>query len=254
MSADYETGVEYSTPPSGGGGGGAVGSVFGRTGDVTATAGDYAASEVDNDSGVAGATVADALDQLDADIAAVPGGDVDGPASATDNAVARFDGTGGKTLQNSSVTIDDSNNVAGVANFTCTGNIVLSTGGATVDGVDLTALATTVSGKAAAAWTVRTVSGTSDTTLSADLNNVVIYTNAGAVSVSVPSGLPLGSYPVFVNGGASTQVTFAGSGGLTLIPPPGMTLKSRTGASGAALCVCVTGTNEAFLTGDVAVV
>jgi len=35
------------------------------------------------------------------------GGDVDGPASATDNAIARFDGTGGKTLQDSKVTIGD---------------------------------------------------------------------------------------------------------------------------------------------------
>ena len=35
------------------------------------------------------------------------GGDVTGPASATDNAIARFDGTGGKTLQNSGPTIGD---------------------------------------------------------------------------------------------------------------------------------------------------
>jgi hypothetical protein len=38
-------------------------------------------------------------------------GDVDGPASATDNAVARFDGTTGKLIQNSAVTIDDSGNI-----------------------------------------------------------------------------------------------------------------------------------------------
>lgn len=36
-------------------------------------------------------------------------GDVDGPASATDNAVARFDSTTGKLLQNSAVTIADTN-------------------------------------------------------------------------------------------------------------------------------------------------
>ena len=42
-------------------------------------------------------------------------GDVTGPASSTDNAIARFDGTGGKTLQNTSTaTIDDS------GNLTCT--------------------------------------------------------------------------------------------------------------------------------------
>lgn len=39
------------------------------------------------------------------------GGDVSGPGSSTDNAVTRFDGTGGKTLQNSSATIDDSGTV-----------------------------------------------------------------------------------------------------------------------------------------------
>lgn len=41
-------------------------------------------------------------------------GDVVGPGSATDNAVARFDGTTGKLVQNSGITIDDSNNVSGV--------------------------------------------------------------------------------------------------------------------------------------------
>ena len=33
------------------------------------------------------------------------------PASSTDNAIARWDGTGGRTIQNSGVTIDDSNNI-----------------------------------------------------------------------------------------------------------------------------------------------
>lgn len=39
------------------------------------------------------------------------GGDVVGPASATDNAIARFDGTTGKLIQNSPVTIDDAGNI-----------------------------------------------------------------------------------------------------------------------------------------------
>lgn len=41
-------------------------------------------------------------------------GDVVGPASATDNAIVRFDGTTGKAIQNSGVIIDDSNNVSGM--------------------------------------------------------------------------------------------------------------------------------------------
>ena len=61
-----------------GGGGGAVDSVFGRTGTVTATAGDYAASEVDNNSGVAGSHVDDALDTLDAAKLDLAGGTMTG--------------------------------------------------------------------------------------------------------------------------------------------------------------------------------
>jgi hypothetical protein len=38
-------------------------------------------------------------------------GDVVGPGSSTDNALARWDGAGGGTLQNSVVTIDDSGNI-----------------------------------------------------------------------------------------------------------------------------------------------
>lgn len=49
-------------------------------------------------------------------IAATAGsGDVTGPASSTDNAIARFDGTGGKTLQNSAVTITDNGTINFVA-------------------------------------------------------------------------------------------------------------------------------------------
>lgn len=47
-------------------------------------------------------------------------GDVVGPASAVDNAIARFDLTTGKLIQNSGVTIDDSNNVSGVVQLNAT--------------------------------------------------------------------------------------------------------------------------------------
>lgn len=43
--------------------------------------------------------------------AAIGGGDVNGPGIATDNAAARFDGTTGKLLQNSLVTIADNGDV-----------------------------------------------------------------------------------------------------------------------------------------------
>lgn len=64
----------------GGGGGGAVSSVFGRAGAVVAGAGDYDASEVTNDSTVAGATVAAALNTVHAE--ALPGETNDGNTGA----------------------------------------------------------------------------------------------------------------------------------------------------------------------------
>ena len=59
------------------------------------------------------------------------GAGVAGPGTSTDNAVARFDGTGGTQIQNSGVIVDDSNNVTGIAALTTSGNATL--GDATTD-------------------------------------------------------------------------------------------------------------------------
>jgi hypothetical protein len=75
-------------------------------------------------------------------------GDVVGPAGATDNALARFDTATGKLIQSSLASLDDAGALTGLTGLTlATGNIVLSQAGATVDGVDLTAQATTIAGK-----------------------------------------------------------------------------------------------------------
>ena len=78
-------------------------------------------------------------------------GDFSGPGSATDNAIVRFDGTGGKTGQNSGVTIDDSNNATGFANVTLSGELDAGSldvsGNADIDGT-LEADAITLGGTA----------------------------------------------------------------------------------------------------------
>jgi len=51
------------------------------------------------------------------------GGDVVGPASATDNAIARFDTTTGKLLQNSVVTVGDTGAVSGVTTLTASTSV-----------------------------------------------------------------------------------------------------------------------------------
>lgn len=55
-------------------------------------------------------------------------GGMAGPTSSTDNAVVRYDGTTGKVVQNSSVTIDDSNNMTGVVALTTTGVVTVPAG------------------------------------------------------------------------------------------------------------------------------
>lgn len=64
-------------------------------------------------------------------------GDVNGPASSTDLAIAKFSGTGGKTLINSGVIIDASNNVSGIADLSVNGTTTL--GDASTDTVVFTA-------------------------------------------------------------------------------------------------------------------
>lgn len=92
-----------------------------------------------NDFSVKG-LVADALGAFAPTTAGGTGsGDVVGPGSSTDNALARFDGTSGKSIQNSGVTCDNSNNLSGIATAAIAsyrliahGNATLASGAATV--------------------------------------------------------------------------------------------------------------------------
>ena len=66
--------------------------------------------------GAASGSVIQALNYLSASIKSNADADVEGPSSATDNAVARFDGTSGKLIQDTSVvTITDAGTIAGGA-------------------------------------------------------------------------------------------------------------------------------------------
>lgn len=89
-----------------------------RTGAVVPVAGDYGADEVSVGTWAGGTHdyVLDALNFLFNNKAGA--GDVFGPNSSTNNALARFDGSTGKTIQNSLVTLGDLGDLEGVNTIT----------------------------------------------------------------------------------------------------------------------------------------
>lgn len=109
------------------------------------------------------------------------GGNVNGPLSSTDNAVPRFDGTGGDTLQNSTVTIDDTGNLSVAGNITLTGTVDgrdVATDGAKLDGIEAGADVTDATNVAAAGALM--ADGSVAATAALDLGGFAI-TNVGAV-------------------------------------------------------------------------
>jgi hypothetical protein len=87
-------------------------------------------------------------------------GNVTGPASSTDNAVARFDGTTGKLLQNSGATLDDGGTltVTAVSSGSLTASSLLTVTGATVNGFT----ASKISDSTAAGRTLLTAASDAD--------------------------------------------------------------------------------------------
>lgn len=107
-------------------------------------------------------------------------GDVSGPGSSTGNAVARFDGTGGKLLQNSVVTIaDTTGNMTGVGTLTL-GDVLTFSDGATIDNTDANTLTITetnvvIAGNLDVTGTTTTINST---TLQVDDKNIELGTVA----------------------------------------------------------------------------
>jgi hypothetical protein len=112
---------------------------------------------------------------------ALAGGDVAGPGSAGDNAIARFDGTTGKTIQNSNATVDDSGNIATPG--TVQGRN-MSADGTKLDGIEAGAK----DDQTITAGTGLTGGGTGDVALAADFGNA-----AGKITEGNDSRLPLQS-------------------------------------------------------------
>jgi hypothetical protein len=103
-------------------------------------------------------------------------------ASSTDNAVPKFDGTTGQIIQNTGVTIDDSNNVSGVAQLNATTADLTNIEVTNIKAKDGTASATIAD--STGVMTIATLVGTNDATV----NGLTVGRGAGAVSTNTAVG------------------------------------------------------------------
>jgi hypothetical protein len=166
---------------------------------------------------------------VDSLVAGGGSGDVVGPSSATDNRLTRFDGTTGKLIQQSLVTVDDSGNVSGVAALSMSGSITVS---GTVDGRDVSTDGATLDGyatsKANRSLTIETVTGTTYTLVLADAQEKLkAFSSASPKTVTVPPNssvaFAVGAVVPLYQSGAGLM-TVAQGAGATVRPPRGGTL------------------------------
>lgn len=149
---------------------------------------------------------------------------VTGPGSSTDNAIARFDGTGGGTIQNSGVVIDDSDNMVGNqgALYNFKGSINAQT-------------------------------GTTYTTQDSDNGKVITLSNAGSITLTVHQAAAAGFNCLIIQLGAG-QVTVAAGGTGNVRNRSGHTKLAGQYAAGSIFIVSNSGTApEVYLAGDTGV-
>ena len=179
------------------------------------------------------------------------GGDVTGPASATDDAVVRFDGTTGKLIQNSAVTIaDTTGNITGGTYNKVT--ITAPASGSTLtvaDGKTLTANSTlTLAGTDAKTLTVNaslTLSGTDSTVMTFPATSTTVaglgIAQTFTQDQTIAGNLTLnGQGDVrFADGDSSNWVAFQGAANITSNVT--WTLPAADGSNGQVLSTDGTG-------------
>jgi hypothetical protein len=136
-------------------------------------------------------------------------GDVTGPASAVNSRIARFDGTTGKLIKNSAVSITDAGNMSGIGTIGATGLATLS-GGAVIQGLTV--------GLGAGAVSTNTAVGSS--ALIANTSgtyNLGIGYQALTATTTGGFNVGLGGFAIATNqtGGANTAVGYVALANVT---------------------------------------
>lgn len=158
-------------------------------------------------------------------------GDVTGPASSTDNAIARFDSTTGKIIQNSGVTISDANVIttAGTIDSSLTASQLLATNGSnqlvsldTATYPSLTEISYVKGVTSAIQTQLNSKLGTltvGTTTITSGTTTRILYDNAGV----------LGEYTITGTGTVVAMQTNPTLSGLTMTDATNIVLDTTTG-------------------------
>ena len=152
---------------------------------------------------------------------------VTGPATATDNAIARYDLTTGELLQDSGVLISDTNNITGIVDITTTGNGIiggtLAVNGAAITSDDTTfglldATVTTVNAFGAATTVdIGAATGTTSIKNNAVVDGTLAVNGAAITTDDTTFGL-LDATATTVNAfGAATTVDIGAATGTTTV-------------------------------------
>jgi hypothetical protein len=187
------------------------------------------------------------------------GGDVVGPASATDNAVARFDTTTGKLLQNSVVTVGDTGAVSGVTTLAAStsvttpivqasnsgglalknsaGTTQMSVGAGGGDNMSIN-VSTNINGTNAQIDISPTGTGHVHIKPSGTNSVEIAPTSAGTMNNMVIGGIT----PLAITGTTITATSFVGSGASLTNVVNSLTASTGISVSGATGAVTVTNT------------
>lgn len=145
-------------------------------------------------------------------------GDVAGPASATDNAVARFDATTGKLIQNSGVIIDDSNNISGLGTVASAATVITSNSAAALvigaNGATNPAFSVDASAASAATGIAITAgaagSGVTLSATSSAADEILVITSKGSAELQLNAG-SVGANALRLRTGGTNRVIVSGS-------------------------------------------
>jgi uncharacterized protein YjbI with pentapeptide repeats len=146
-------------------------------------------------------------------------GDVVGPASSTDNAIARFDLTTGKLIQNSSVIVDDSGSITGVASLAAVTASITSANLATAVVTTLTATGASIASANAGTAVITTLTLTNALGVANGGTGQTTYTDGQLLignttgNTLTKSTLTAGSGITITNGAGSITIAASGGGG-----------------------------------------